>query len=659
MNNFFTSFQGEYKKHLYRINMIMWLIILVILLYMANSMVNVLNPNQEKSDAFQKIQKEYFRVIPNYEIYKAFGIDILYVMPTTSVISNETTIPDNLSSKIDAFSKIQTSNNIKGKDLASQGKGIKPCIAVIIKLLISLMAIWTGYEIVKKMDFLKTLASIWSCLKSFLYTTIPRFLLFILTFLLVMGIVFLFIWIRGVTFSSGDFYVIAGFLLYVVVFLGIFFFLGALFGMLSNKKTALLLIFISWFGINIASYWFIKPAVEPGFPDALKEYKTVLDKFKEYTDFEISAAQKYGKFDRNNMETARKVIEDLWENYYLKKIVPLEKKLRDMIARSIEKDRRISKFFPGLFFDMTANEVSGRGFESYMLFYDYSMAMQAKFVRFVIDRTYYNDPKVMVNFIKADEDIFYGKGSLPPNFWSGWVIQVVYLVLIIFAGYFVFMRKMFPKPKNARDFDNIKVEFTSGENSIIKNNTRRLEFGQQLLNVFFGKCRDLLWKITIDGKSLLTGKKHDFIFIFKPDQIPDEWKIKHLLQFFKRLFQLDPKDLESLYTEDPDEPRKKWLNKFYRELDIEKQAVLSVSLFMLVKKSIYVANNFSDYLPGTVCTDLYELLIEKQPQGSMIIDINRMDNQWIYSKLWQKFYYKKADGYYSTKSIKDDESSPK
>ncbi len=86
-------------------------------------------------------------------------------------------------------------------------------------------------------------------------------------------------------------------------------------GLLNNKKAAILLIFISWFGINIANYWFIKPAVEPGFPDALREYQTVLDKWNESANFEVSAAEKYGKFDRNNMESARKVIEDLWKMF--------------------------------------------------------------------------------------------------------------------------------------------------------------------------------------------------------------------------------------------------------------------------------------------------------------------------------------------------------
>ncbi len=652
MNDFLTSFLGEYKKHLYRSNMILWSIILGSLLYMVNSTVNVIKKNPDKIDAFKKTQKSSFEDIKNYLMYKVHGFDILYVMPTTSIISNETTIPEDLSSKIEGFSKFQISNNFKGKVLASQGKGVQPCIAVIIKLLISLMAIWSCFEIVQKMDFLKSLASIWSCLKSFLYTTISRFLLFILTFLLVMGIVFLFIRIRGVTFKSEDLPVIAGFLLDAVVFLGLFFFLGALFGLLSNKKAAILLIFISWFGINIANYWFIKPAIEPGFPDALKDYQTVLDIKTIFTDFEIYAEKRYGKFDRKNIEVNRKVIEDLWKNYYLEKIVPLQKKLMDMIARSIEKDRSISKFFPGLFFDMTANEASGGGYESYMLFYEYSMQMQAKFVRFIIDRTYYNDPKIMVNFIKGDEDIFIGKSSLPPNFWSGWAIQFGYLVLIILAGCFLYKRKMHPKPKNPRDFDNIKIEFTSGENSDIIDKTNRKEFGQQLENVFFGKCRDLKWEVTMDGKSMLTGKKHKFLFIFKHNQVPHEWKIKHMLRFFKHLLHLDDEDLESLYIEKPVETRKKWMNKFYHELEIEEQYVLLISLFMLAKKQVYLCNNFAYYIPEDLRLKLYRLIDKIQPAGTMIIDINQIDGKWMFSKLWQRYYYKK-EGYFSQPTLKN------
>ncbi|UCH92403.1 MAG: hypothetical protein JSV88_19190 [Candidatus Aminicenantes bacterium] len=582
----------------------------------------------------------------NYIWYKFHGFNILFVLPPTSFISNEAAIPDDMSAKIDFYTKVKIFKNLKGKALSSQGKKINLDISVIIKFLISLMAIFYGFETLQNEDYLKFLSSIWTPRKTFIYVILSRFLLFIMTFLLVMGIVFIFIRIRGVTFNPGDFYFFVGFLLEALIFLGIFFFLGVLFGLLNNMKLAILLIFISWFFINIANYWFIKPAVEPGFPDVIKEYQTEIDKFVEYKNFEVLAEKKYGKFDRKNMEAARKVIEDFWKNYYPKKIAPLEKKLRDMIARSIEKDRSIAKFFPGPFFDMTGNEVSGRGYSNYLGFYDYSIEMQDKFVRFIIDRTYYNDPKIMVNFIKGDEDIFIGKSSLPPNFWTGLAIQYGYLVLIFFAGYLVFMLKMLPKPENARDFDNIEIKFKSGENSDIKDNTNREEFSQQLVNVFFGKCRDLKWKVTMDDKSLLTGKKHDFLFIPKPDQIPDEWKIKHLLKFFKRLFNLDNKNLESLYSEKPGETRKQWLNQFYRELEIGEKASLLISLFMLAKKQVYVSNTFAHDIPGEIRLNLYRLVEEKLAAGSMIIDINRMDSKWMFSKLWQRYYYKKG-GYYS------------
>ena len=109
---------------------------------------------------------------------------------------------------------------------------------------------------------------------------------------------------------------------------------------------------------------------------------------------------------------------------------------------------------------------------------------------------------------------------------------------------------------------------------------------------------------------------------------------------------MDDKNLESLYSEKPGETRKEWLNKFYRDLEIEEQAGLLISLFMLAKKLVYVCNTFAYDIPGEIRVKMHQLVEEKQPEGSMIIDINRMDSKWIFSKIWQRYYYKKG-GYYS------------
>ncbi|UCH92402.1 MAG: hypothetical protein JSV88_19185 [Candidatus Aminicenantes bacterium] len=65
MIGFFHSFSGEYKRYLYRIYMGAWAIILGIMMFQANSNVNVLKHNQNKINAFKKIQKPYFEILTN------------------------------------------------------------------------------------------------------------------------------------------------------------------------------------------------------------------------------------------------------------------------------------------------------------------------------------------------------------------------------------------------------------------------------------------------------------------------------------------------------------------------------------------------------------------------------------------------------------------
>lgn len=645
MKDYIVCLSGESKRYFSRGSLAAWLLILVLMLYQTYSSVDDIKLISKKITVFKQTQRTYSENMRDYLHLKLVGFKILFIPSSTGIISKSSTNPSDLSSNV-LFTHIKISNNWKGKVVFRQGRFLELDIFGIIKWLMSLMALWFAFISFPKKEFLDFLSSKWSRGRCYFNIALARLLLFITFFLAMMGIVILFMLLRGVNFSAGDWSVTIAFLLEAIAYLGIFFGVGVIIGILGARKLSYILLLVSWFVIIFAADWVTGSAVEPAFPEALEDYRVEMEKYSEIINFEKKAEKEHGKFDRKKIEAARRVIEDYWKNYYLKIIVPKERKLRDMLAAGIEKDRSWSKFSPGAFFTQTANEVSGRGYNNYLLFYDYSLEKHIQFVRFIIDRTYYNDPKIMVNFIKGDEDIFIGKSSLPPNFWAGLAIQYGCLVLIFFAGYFVYMRKMLPKPQNARDFDNIEIKFNSGENSDIKDNTNREEFSQQLINVFFGKCRDLKWKITMDEKSLLTGKKLDFLFIPKPDQIPDEWKIKHLLKFFKRLFNPDDKDLESLYNETPGETRKEWLNKFYRELEIDEKAGLLISLFMLAKKRVYVCNTFAYDIPGEIRLKMYSLVEEKQPAGSMIIDINRMDSKWMFSKIWQRYFYKKG-GYYS------------
>ena len=646
MKDFFYNFSGEFKRHINRFNLIAWLIILVLLLIQANSTTNLLKNNPNKTKVFKQIQKKYWEKFPNYLSYQFSGINFLYVMPSTGIIANDTALTDDMASKIDFFSKVQIFNNIKSKAIFLQGKGIRMVFSVIIKLLISLMAIWYGFRTFESIDYLLSLSSIWKHRKNFIYTLLSRFLLFSLTFLVVMALVFLFVWIRGITFNPGDFTVIAGFLLQIVVYLGIFFITGALIGLLGQKKISFILLFISWFFLAIANQWIIAPAVTPEYLDTLKEYQNELVKINIFAKYEENVQRERGKFDESKREEARIVIEDLWNNWYLKKIVPLEKKLRDQIAISIEKDRRISKFFPGPFFDMTVNEVSGRGYESYLRFYDYSMEMQAKFVRFIIDRAYYNDPRVMVNFIQGDEDIFYGKGSLPPNYWSGIVIHLGYLVILIIACYICYKRKMFPRAKNEKALDKLKIELKSKKNITIVDYTGDSEDNNvriPLVNEILGESQVEDWRLTLDDKPLGKEGIQEILHIPNPRDIPGEFKVKHVIRFYQRVLKLPGQAVAQLEAE----IGKEELNKFLKKMEIEKEAKLILSLFFLAGRRYYLTNNFHSGIPFIHLFKIEKHAAEHQPEGSMIINLhNIISNRWLEDKNKISIYYDNEKGKY-------------
>jgi hypothetical protein len=313
-----------------------------------------------------------------------------------------------------------------------------------------------------------------------------------------------------------------------------------------------------------------------------------------------------------------------------------------MTARGIDKERSISKFFPGPFFDMTANEMSGRGHENFLRFYDYSMDMQAKFVRFNIERAFYNDPEVMVNFIKNDEDIFYGKAALPPNFWSGILIQMVYLVILIIACYLCYLKKMFPRPKDANAFDKVRIDLQSEENITLKDYTDDDECRTQVVNACLGENRVKQWTLTLDDKPL--GKEGITGLLYIPNifDIPGELKGKHLVRFYRRVFKLPAQAITQLETE----IGKEELNKFFKKMEIEKQCKLILSLFFLANRRYYITNNFPFGIHFKYFSKLEKHVTEHQPEGSMIIDLNNMViHRWMNDESQIPLHYENGKYY--------------
>jgi len=139
----------------------------------------------------------------------------------------------------------------------------------------------------------------------------------------------------------------------------------------------------------------------------------------------------------------------------------------------------------------------------------------------------------MVNFIKENENIFYARSQLPGNFGIGVLINMGYIIILLFASYFRFKKAMFLSSKNPDAYKEINLELAKdGEFSIT---TDEPEPANQVVNFFFGEFKYFKGDITVEKKSIVTKTKKDFLYLPHPNEIPEDIKTMDLLFSLKCL----------------------------------------------------------------------------------------------------------------------------
>ncbi|MCP4148701.1 MAG: hypothetical protein GY757_13220 [bacterium] len=155
----------------------------------------------------------------------------------------------------------------------------------------------------------------------------------------------------------------------------------------------------------------------------------------------------------------------------------------------------------------------------------------------IIKQIYFNDPKVMVNFIKGDENIFRAESMTPHNYWTGIGISLLWAIGLLIAATLAFQRTMFPKsklPENA--YENVELFVRSGKKTSIDMDVDFYEtFSHQVLNVFYGKGKNFSGKITYDGKPFSNEGNQDFVYIPNHSHLPGDVKVKDLITLIAKL----------------------------------------------------------------------------------------------------------------------------
>lgn len=619
---FYAFFIFEGKRFIRPRNLGVWFASLMVILFFVNNGINQYKKIPEKTQKFNQIQENYFKSMRNYDEYTRVGIRILFTLSPCGVLFQNTTVPDDALAKVDSIVTVQMVNNLKGKAARTGIDNGKIDFSSIVLWFINLFALWYGNESLHTRDFILSLSRRCSRGNVYLSIVISRFILFAGAYAIMFGCVLLWIKARGIELSPADYKALSGYLLAGLLMMLVFFLCGVIYGTFRSKAISFACILGTLLILSFLIPGLMGEIAGKNFPDANKDYQTEMDKFKIVGDFEKASAEKYGQFDRDNMETAHKVIEE-YRNNYFKKMVKREEQFMAGMQRAVDRANQLAALFPTTFFLLTGNEISGKGYAAYMEFYDYVIKMWNNFSRFWIHRVFYHDPLVMVYFLKGDENIFRSQSRLPGNFKTGVVVQTCIIIILFFISYLCFKKWLHPSPKKADAFVNVTIDFSTGKQYTIKVDLK--DFSQQLLNRFYGRGRVLKWKITVDDQDWPVIGNPDVAFILNVQQIPGDIKARDLLMLNKRLLKLpDTAVTTALKTID-----KKLLNRRFRKLENFDKAVVLLTLSQLIRAKVYLFIDFAADIPGSLRNRLSDYAAQLKSDDCLVIDMVSTDCYWL------------------------------
>lgn len=622
---------AEFKEFIKSWKILVWFVLTILILLMVDKGIYNYKESHKLISLFKELQKKYFEKIHNYARYGRDGIAVLDVPSPLTALFKNTIMPENLTGNVDSGVKLNISNDLKGPALNPSNLFFKMDFSFILMMVGAMAALLYGYGAWKYREYLNTLAEGKPGFKVYNLVVWSRGIVLLIAFLITAGLVLLLYSLRGVQLSPNDYKVLLKFIFQFLGFLLFFFFLGASIGHIQKKEIAYPLIFASWLIFVFIFTAVIHSASDLKQKEMTRNLQTVLEKFKEGMNFEAEMKKKYGEFDKNDMAKNRVVIKYYIDNYF-NKLKQLEKELKAVFEGYINSYRQSSVLTSVTFYIATCNEASSRGYENYFAFYDYLINMYNDFFLFWVDRVYYNDPKIMVSFIKGDENIFKGVSRVPSNYWTGNAIQAIYFLFFYFLGYLGYRITSFHLKSEEMDFkEDVTITANPKDLKIFRVDGTR--FNRFLRRVFSGIIKRLekkgfKGKILVNGTDLSREKsKNRYFYICQPRSLPGEKTVKDLLTFNRHWSgwsrqNLQPEEKKNLLAKV--EKLEPIMNKRISKLSRENKYEVLMTLVEMQKgnKDVYHFYDPLSGLPEEYDSQFYSLVKELCDSGAIVFFIN-------------------------------------
>lgn len=417
------------------------------------------------------------------------GHKVLFLPPASGVLSPTPYFIMELTARINATAALEISDNAELTSLFKRSGAVDFRFTKIILYAAVLFSLLLGHTAVRQRTYHKFLSA--GAARSRVYLTLifSRFVFLAAAFLLIYFTAYLHAFVRGIDISV--IFWPAAFGQFGVTLLTALFFLvtGTITGSARNELKAYLFMAmvvaaaIAWHLIIVDDVISIKTDALPSQPPRLTEMET-------------------GFQDRRA---------DAAGHYSLPAI-----------------------FFPTSFYQLTDEAAGGKGYQGYLVFYDYLITLQRRLAESRLQRTDDNGPKQPAGVLTGNDMIFRSRGRLPRYFLPGLGITLGYILVLPVFGYSQFKRSMPEFRNNEHRIGGKPLPLASGKINSIEIKNR--DFTERLLAVLYGSAGDYNGRLTLDGESLLTGKRRDFLYLPDLRELPKSMKVRQLLGAFRCLY---------------------------------------------------------------------------------------------------------------------------
>lgn len=624
----FLSVLNVESRRIFRLKiLIVLLVILGVCLYSVHRGIKENESVPMEITEFQKIENLIFNDMANYEDISNVGFKVLFVPTTTGIFFTNSETMSEIFARINTIATLHIYKNLQSKALFKKDTLFQFRFSSIVSLLGSILVLLYGYYTPKNREYLKFLSSTSTVKSAHYFMVISRVLLIISGFLLIFAAMHLLAIIEGVDLSQVDFTGLAAYIFAALLLLLFFFAVGRAIGSLGSKLfEGLAMLLVIWFSFIyfipgiLATYIEDKADNIPSFHELYEKKMKIVD------DFEKRALEEIGKFTEEKRAIAGEYTERYIENEY-RQIEALEEQFKNEIADVAESCNNLRILFPTTFYNMVSSEVSGRSYQNFLDFYSYLQKLRRQFLRHWKDRVYKHDVKVLVNFVKGDENLFKARSRLSQNYWKGVIINSVWVILAILVGNFLFKRNIFPKLKNTEDTKVFKADFQDTDTvNIVSMEPYPPEITGQIPNVFFGQIKHFEGNISIEGESIVTKKKKPALFLTHPDNFPEDLKTKHLMNLYKSSLKLTQEEYKTLR----ETAGLHLMNKTFAKMKYFDKADVLLAIMKLKKWKIYILHDFGFGLNHKERFILTNKLDSMGIDDVLIINIITKGDNWLH-----------------------------